>query len=448
MDCTNLDLQISRGLESQGEFVLQFLEAFDKASLSYVYLRNYEEIPESVGHDVDLLVSAGSRAMAVKLIQNTAVDFGWMYFGYVEFSPYAVFVASPKGDVVLHIDLFDRIERHWCEFADVPLILSRRVHTGIVYRPHLLDEVYMNLCTRWIYISVVRDRHKEQLVRALAEEGSAKVFGAFKAHLGEKYGTTVCSVAASGQWDKTKSMVRVLRVGSWIKYGIKRPSSLIKGVFRYWVRTVRRLIAPPAPFLVILGADGVGKSSAIEGIIPLLEDLTGISDPLHFHWKPCRASIRNNREFVDIARDPRAKAARGKISSLAYLAYHWFGFWVGWVRWVYPQLVRNRAAIADRYAFDLYTDPERFRLSLPDWLLRLAYRTVPQPDLVLGLTAEPSIVFGRKAELTLEEIESYQSRMSEIGEKGDNVCLVDASESISAVKSKLRLAVLNWAQIR
>ena len=448
MECNDLTLQVSHEVKSRGEFVLQFLRAFDQAGLDYVYLRNYEEIPESVGHDVDLLVSAGARGKAVKLIQKTAAEFEWRYLGYVEFSPYAVFVASPNGDVVLHIDLFDRIERHWCEFADVPLILGRRMHTGMVYRPHLLDEVYMNLCTRWIYISVVRDKHKEQLAQALAEEGESKVYDAFEAHLGKKYGSAVCDIAVGGHWEKTESMVRVLRVGSWIEYGVKRPMSVLRGIGRYWGRTLRRLVAPPAPFVVILGADGVGKSSAIERIIPLLEDITGISDPLHFHWKPCRASIRKNGDTATIAHDPRAKKARGGMGSLAYLVYHWLGFWAGWVRWVYPQLVRNRSAIGDRYAFDMYMDPERFRLRLPGWLLRLAYRTVPQPDLVLGLTAEPSVVISRKAELTQEEIESYQSRMKEIGEERDNVCIVDASESLSVVSQKLRLAVLKWAEKR
>lgn len=61
--------------------------------------------------------------------------------------------------------------------------------------------------------------------------------------------------------------------------------------------------------------------------------------------------------------------------------------------------------VFDRYAYDFIVDPHRSRLSLPNWVRRLFLRMIPQPDLVFFLDTSSVEIYGRKQELTLNEIE-------------------------------------------
>jgi thymidylate kinase len=196
---------------------------------------------------------------------------------------------------------------------------------------------------------------------------------------------------------------------------------------------------------VFEGVDGVGKSTIITEIVPLLQEVTGLSDTLQFHWKPCKRSIRICA-VAPPSHDPRGQPVRGQIASVLFLGYHWLGFWVGWLRWVYPALTRSQSVVCDRYAVDLWLDPRRFRLALPEWLLKIATRTVPQPGLVIGLVAAPEVVTNRKAELTHAEITVYQERLEEMARNSENICLVDATGPPAMVVAEVRHRILNWLE--
>ncbi len=84
---------------------------------------------------------------------------------------------------------------------------------------------------------------------------------------------------------------------------------------------------------------------------------------------------------------------------------------VGYMRSVRPVLKCNYLVIADRYAYDVLLDPKRFRIRLPDMFLRLFVRTLPHPDITLAFVADPATIISRKPELSIMEIELYQSKI-------------------------------------
>jgi thymidylate kinase len=203
---------------------------------------------------------------------------------------------------------------------------------------------------------------------------------------------------------------------------------------------MRRLIRPPGPFIIFEGVDGVGKSTIIREIVPLLEEITGLGGTVEFHWKPCAKSIRTTNEPPP-SQNPRGKPARGKTASLLFLAYHWLGFWLGWLRWVYPSLTRSISVVGDRYATDLYLDPLRFRLSLPDWILFWAAQSVPK-GIVIALVADPQIVTDRKHELTHAEISEYQQRLDHLAKRDKSVFIVNANGAPATIVAEVRNSIL------
>jgi thymidylate kinase len=197
---------------------------------------------------------------------------------------------------------------------------------------------------------------------------------------------------------------------------------------------------------VFEGADGVGKSTVMEGILPFLKELTGKSDTLMFHWKPTRKSIRIAGEPAGAAQNPRGETARSPILSMFFLGYHWLGFWFGYLRHVLPARARNRAVIGDRYAYEFFLDPARLRLSLPRWMLKFASTTVPQPDLVICLVADPAVVVARKNELSETEIHHYQRELTLLTTKNRRFSLLQANGSIEENTHAARACLLSHLQ--
>ena len=84
--------------------------------------------------------------------------------------------------------------------------------------------------------------------------------------------------------------------------------------------------------------------------------------------------------------DPRGRPLRSGIVSLVFLMWHVLGFWWGYLRRVRPLLVKNHAVIGDRYAYDIFLDPRRFRLRLPDFVCRWAALVVSPAGCCGGFT--------------------------------------------------------------
>jgi len=427
-----------------GEIVLQLIKNLEHAGIKTVYLRNYENLPDDIGNDVDLLVARNMRGRAVELIRNALPGTGWELIREVEFGPISLFLASSDGSQFMHLDIFDRIEWHWLEYADSAALIARRQWNGMIHHPDPADEVALNVLTRLVYAGVVREKHRFQAQSYLAKNGSPPLITTFGSHIGVKTGQYLSGMVVKQDWDE------VLRRAPEVRRRIIRqkmshsPDSALLGLWRYLSRATLRVLRPPGPFLVFEGPDGVGKSSVIERILPFIKELTGKSDTLLFHWKPTRNSIRIAEEPAGAAQNPRGEIARSPMLSILFLGYHWLGFWFGYLRYVLPARARNHAIIGDRYAYEFFLDPARLRLSLPRWILKFASNTVPQPGLVICLVADPAVVVARKNELSETDIQHYQKELTLLTIKNHRFSLIQANGSIEENTHAARVRLLSY----
>ena len=421
-----------------GELSLQLLKDLERADIKAVYLRNHEDLPVSVGNDVDLLIQQGKTKEALARITEISINYGWRVLRHVHFSPVSIFLVSDDFEHFLHVDLFDRLEWHFIEYADAESMIEKRQWNGQVHPPDPSDELFLNISTRLIYQGTIRDKHRVQTGKFLGQGLHEEIQDAFIRHLGTGLGSALGDAVVREDWSAAESFKVALRRKAIVRYGLRSPYSALTGIWRYLTRSLQRAINPPGPFIVFEGADGVGKSTIIEGLIPLFKDLTGRTDTLLFHWKPTRASIRQAGDVPGPASNPRGKPCRSMALSIVFLMYHWLGFWKCYLHNIWMARVKNRAVLADRYAYEFFLDPARLRMKLPVWLARVAATTVPIPDIVLCFVAAPQKVVARKPELRIDEITIYQNKLQAMTLNNPRCILVHANGNVDEVLAQVR----------
>ncbi|MES2474550.1 MAG: hypothetical protein V4640_02135 [Verrucomicrobiota bacterium] len=426
------------GTISPGLLVLEAISALEATGIRSVYLRNYENLPGEVGNDVDLLVPSGRRAEAIDIMVGAARRHGWEFLNTAHFGPIALYLANLETGETLHIDVFDRLEWHFIEFADAGRIIAQRRRHVEVMVPAREDEIYLNLLTRLAYQGAIREKHRGAAREFVNAEGPDLLRGAFESHLGPQ-GKRLFDVLLAHDWNPQASDRRLLLTSMAVRHGLQHPLRLMHGAIRYGMRTYRKIIHPPGKLIVLEGPDGVGKSTILENLRPWCGQWCAGRDTYGFHWKPM--TVTRSEEKSD-AVNPRASGPRPFLLSLAYLSWHLLGFWWGWFFKIRPLLVKSHAVVGDRYSYDIFMDPARFRLGLPRWLCKLAARSVPQPAVTVGLEADPQAVHTRKPELSVDEIATYQKRWRVLAEGSPTMVTVAADAPPPEVLLGVKRAIL------
>lgn len=187
--------------------------------------------------------------------------------------------------------------------------------------------------------------------------------------------------------------------------------------------------------VVILGPDGAGKSSVIQGLIVRLKE--GWPVVKMRHLKPRLAKLRPG-DPVTIVVDPHGKPRRSALVSLAKILVWLLEEW-------YANLFqdqRETLLICDRYYHDLLVDPIRYRYGGPAWAAKLVGQLMPKPDMWILLDAPPDVLQARKHEVPWEETSRQRDAYMVFVRKQRNHLIVDASRSLDKVIADVAHAII------
>ena len=151
--------------------------------------------------------------------------------------------------------------------------------------------------------------------------------------------------------------------------------------------------------LSIVGPDGAGKSTLIDALVA--EGLAGA--PV---LRMRRPGVLYRRTIPDIVvTEPHRDPPYSQLMSLAKTAYIFVDVYLGWKLRIQPFVRRGGWVIIERGWWDIAVDPRRYRMRPHGGLLWLLGRLLPRPDLLMVLEAPPEIVYARKTELSLDELD-------------------------------------------
>ena len=186
--------------------------------------------------------------------------------------------------------------------------------------------------------------------------------------------------------------------------------------------------------IVILGPDGAGKSSVIDGLMGRLNP-EGLVVKMR-HLKPRMvARLRGQVEVIVV--DPHGKPPRGAFLSLVKLFVWIYEEW-------YAQLFhedKKTLLICDRYFHDLLVDPKRYRFGAPLWTARLVGKLMPRPRLWVLLDAPAAVLQARKQEVAPEESARQSEAYLAFVRTQSRYVIVDASQPLDKVVTNVERAI-------
>jgi thymidylate kinase len=431
-----------------GRFVTCLFNEWNTAGIRYLILRNYEDLPDSTGNDIDILLEEGALSAAEKLLRKSALEQGWALHNVGSFACRALYVYNRQTLQQIHFDLMPQIKWHTFPFIDSKLLLLRRREYKNFYIPHPAHEAAVSMMTRLIYCGHVKEVYRS-FVASVAGAYAGEMERVFAKSFGSLCAAKLVRLAVAEDWDTIGGMRGTLRRALIVRLMGRSPFRMIVGIGRSVLRYASRWLRSPGLCIVFFGPDGCGKTSVAQRLNEGLETTFAKGKGLHLHWKPSLIK-KSSPESENWIRNPNphANPTRGIAGSVIYFLFHLAEYLVGWWLIIKPVLFTNGLVMIDRYYYDFMVDQRRYRLNLPAWVIRAGFRLVKKPDIVFCLDADPEILQARKKEVSFEECTRQRNAYRALAAELPNGHIIDAAQPLNDEVREVQFVVMRYLEER
>jgi thymidylate kinase len=407
-------------------FFESFFRELGNRGIPFVILHGYEQLPEQMPSDIDFAVRCEDLTKLLPLQREVARRQGWVLAAVVQgklFAQYSVFLDPMDPRRFIQLDACGHYVEGVClvlrdrqllggsrpfRFFSVPAPASELAYR---FAKALLKHKPLDPC-------LPRLRELHRMDAAGADELFMQLVGTSVGGLEDWFARPAAT------WEQELRP----RIRAHTRFG---PINLV----RECLRAVRRVLHPTGLHVVILGPDGVGKSTLISQLL-----LPCFRQSKQFHFRPGLLG----RRISATVNQPHAQSPRSTASGWAKTLYYFADHWLGYLARVFPAKVRRELVIFDRSFEDVVVDPRRYRLSGCHSLARFLKRLLPTPDLTFVLDAEPELVHARKPELEIEELRRQREVLRQLAAEQSRCFLIAAGEPAEQVARAVQQRMIGF----
>ena len=348
----------------------------------------------------------------------------------------AAWLRIPRRYVIQHfyqwgqVDLLPVFEWNGVEYLDQKSFWDGvSVTEDGLPRPALGHDAFIAWMTGLLWGGSFDSRYTE-FVTLGASEDEANFRGSLEKAFGKGLAGILYDYAVEGRAVDATQLVGELRFTLMRRKAVSSPLKTFRGVARHWFCEIGFHWRTPYPWIGILGPDGSGKSSVIEGLTEKLKLSRVKMKPIH--WLPQLSRTAGASSAV--VTDPHARPPKSGFLSLLQLGKVVLVWWVALIRDLIHLRAKQSLVLSDRFYPDLLADPRRYRYGASVGFAKWAFKLIPRPDRVIVLHTDAETILKRKQEVAPAELErqlgAYQAIVEAWGEKA---VLVDCGQELESV---------------
>lgn len=347
---------------------------------------------------------------------------------------------NAKDDFAIHIDLIEGYVNKGFEIFDFNQMYANTVtykHYKVLNEPY---DISMLLLYKVIGVKQLKQRYQDKISVGY-EKNREKIKEILFAILGENLANTICEKLDACDYDWiVKHAADISKKSKSIALN-KHPIRTTKNIFIFLLEKFYRIGICPKKYrklIVFEAPDGTGKSTFIDALTVMLAEtfVCDIEKMNVYHFRPSvlpnlgavgeKAGIM--KQDTDFENPHRNKPAN-PISSFVRMVYYWLDYLVGGAVCVRKDVQFDKITIFDRYIYDFIIDPLRSRINLPLFVRVMFTKLVQQPQIVFVLNAPADVIYSRKQELTLDEIERQLAEFERLKKLGSNFVIINANQT-------------------
>ncbi len=313
--------------------VTAVFRAWKQDGITFLVLRNHEDLPYATTNDIDVLVEPSQLRQAELALVKAARQAGFGLHNRAEFATLALYLSKarpktvgdevtclcspPKGPIderlvtssptvdiglgqalsgkgsvsQVHFDLFVALKWRGFEFLSASELLRGRIDRGLLAVPHPAHQAACNLLASMIYTGRVKPKYQASILSGFraAPDTARALLGPI---YGERHADLIVDASSVGDWPRIERLTGTLRRMLVWRQSACHPLKTANSLFSDTVRLARRWLHPPGLAVVLCGADGSGKSTAAPAVVDGLSTTFSPEKGAHFHWKPPVFSAR------------------------------------------------------------------------------------------------------------------------------------------------------------
>lgn len=417
------------------------ISALDKECETYCLLSGYDRLPNSFDTDIDFMVGRHDFKRMPLIIEKIALQTNTRLFQSVshELTAHAFLLVSLSGAdmTIAQLDAASDY-RHfgslWLRASEV--LASRRVHPRGFWIPSADNEFGYCLIKRLNKRSL-GPTYASRLHSLYIEDPHAceRMIGRFWKGQQAK---AINRMAAANDWKEMSICLESYReqlMRNTAESILQRGVSSLKGALHF----LGRVAQPTGAWIAFIGPDGSGKSLVISRVGEQFEPaFRGVQC---FHMRP--KFLSGGPKTGAPVTDPHGQPPRGYFASIVKLLYYAMDYLLGYVFHIFPALIRTRLILFDRYIYDFLVDTKRVRYGGPSWLLKVAARIVLCPNLVILLDAPAEVLWRRKREVSLDEVERQRIAYLNVAHTLPRAIVINGAQPIADVAHDVAEAILD-----
>jgi len=428
-------------------------EKLKRDNVKYCVLHSYETLPDFSESDIDICIERRFFSKIPFILSELENATGWTVVQKIQHEYnceyYVLYKLIDNKIEFLQLDFCTDYVRDKRICIENEKLLSDIREYKNFYIPSISNEI-LYLTIKKVLKQNIREKQKETLHR-LIHQNQEVAYKTLNKYFNEYYSNLLINSILDNNWIAIERNFKELR-----KHLLKSLLYMnFKGVIKYYykdlIRRINRCISPTGLHVVLLGPDGVGKTSVSYYLSRHLRAFFRRFD--YYHLKPkwnSNNELRKGSSGKIFEFDFDYKPTkRDKVISYFRVLYHFIISYIllYWLK-IYPQKIKSSLILFDRYHYDYAIFPLSKKYFGSITFLWNFIKLLPQPDLTIYLSCAPEIIIRRKNELNIEEIRNQQKRVSEFSEDIKNFSTIDAEQSLDRVCLDVALEILNFMSVK